>query len=71
MLTDSIVSMINDQINKELYSAYLYLDMANYYADRGYDGFENWFKVQAQEEESHAMIFRQYQIGRASCRERV
>ena len=62
MLTDSIVSLINDQINKELYSAYLYLDMANYYADRGYDGFENWFKVQAQEEESHAMIFRQYLI---------
>ena len=51
MLTDSIVSMITEQINKELYSAYLYLDMANYYADRGYDGFENWFKVQAQEEE--------------------
>ncbi len=62
MLTDSIVSMITEQINKELYSAYLYLDMANYYADRGYDGFENWFTVQAKEEESHAMILRRYLI---------
>ena len=35
--------LLNDQINKELYSAYLYLDIANYYAAKGLDGFSNWY----------------------------
>lgn len=60
MLTETIVSMITEQINKELYSAYLYYDMANFYADQGYDGYENWFLIQAQEEVSHAMLLRKY-----------
>lgn len=55
-----VAKLINDQINEELYSAYLYLDFANYYAEKGLDGFENWFKVQAQEEMDHAMLFYQY-----------
>lgn len=55
-----VVSLINEQINKELYSAYLYLDFANYYAAVGLDGFENWYKIQAQEERDHAMLFYQY-----------
>lgn len=52
--------MINSQINKELYSAYLYLDFANYYYDMGLDGFANWFDVQAREEMDHAMLMRTY-----------
>ena len=52
-----VASLLNEQINKELYSAYLYLDFANYYAAVGLDGFENWYRVQAQEERDHALLF--------------
>ena len=38
-----VSKLINEQINKEFYSAYLYLDFANYYAAVGLDGFENWY----------------------------
>ena len=55
-----VAALISDQINKELYSAYLYLDFANYYGEVGLDGFENWYKIQAQEEQAHAMLFYQY-----------
>lgn len=62
MIDKKIVKLINEQINKEFFSAYLYLDMANFYAHKGLVGYENWFKVQAQEEMAHAMLFRQYLI---------
>ena len=55
-----VAQLLNEQITKEFYSAYLYLDFANYYASVGLDGFENWYKVQAQEERDHAMLFYQY-----------
>lgn len=60
MLKEKISQLLNEQINKELYSAYLYLDMSNYYMENGLDGFGNWYKVQAQEERDHAMLFMQY-----------
>ena len=41
MMDRKIKDMINEQINKEFYSAYLYLDFANYYYDKGLDGFAN------------------------------
>ena len=50
MLNEKVEKLINEQINKEFYSAYLYLDFSIYYADQGLDGFANWYKVQAQEE---------------------
>lgn len=59
-MDSKVASLINEQINKEFYSAYLYLDFANYYASVGLDGFENWYKIQAQEEMDHAMLFYQY-----------
>ena len=59
-MDQKVANLINEQINKEFYSAYLYLDFANYYASVGLDGFENWYKVQAQEERDHAMLFYQY-----------
>ena len=62
MLDKKIAAMLNDQINKELYSAYLYLDFANYYADEGLDGFAHWYEVQAQEERDHAFMLRRYLI---------
>lgn len=60
MLDAKIAEMINDQINAEFVSAYLYLDFANYYEDQGLDGFANWYQVQAQEERDHAMLMRTY-----------
>lgn len=56
----SILDLMNQQINKELFSAYLYLDFSNYLMDRGLAGFANWFRVQAQEELAHAMLFYDY-----------
>lgn len=60
MLNEKVAALLNDQINKEFYSAYLYLDFSNYYADEGLDGFANWYFVQAQEERDHAVLFLQY-----------
>ena len=48
----NVSKLLNEQINK--------LDFANYYAAVGLDGFENWYRVQAQEERDHAMLFYQY-----------
>ncbi|MBR7116427.1 MAG: ferritin [Clostridia bacterium] len=52
--------LLNQQINKEFYSAYLYLDFSNYFSRVGLDGFANWYMIQAQEERDHAMLFYQY-----------
>ena len=59
-MNQKVAELINEQINKELYSAYLYLDFANYFADLGLDGFENWYRVQVKEETDHAMLLLQY-----------
>ena len=47
MLSAKVVELLNNQVNAEFYSAYLYLDMANYYKNEGLDGYYNWYKVQA------------------------
>ena len=60
MLNTKVVELLNQQVNKEFYSAYLYLDFSNYYYDNGLEGFGNWYRVQAQEERDHAMLFIQY-----------
>ena len=62
MINEKIAKLINTQVNKELYSGYLYLDFANYYADEGLDGFAHWYEIQAQEERDHAMMMRRYLI---------
>ena len=60
MLTEKVSQLLNDQVNKEFYSAYLYLCFSNYYVEQGLSGFANWYKVQAQEERDHAMLMLQY-----------
>ena len=60
MLNKKVSELLNDQINKELYSAYLYLDFSNYFEQRGLDGFANWYYIQAQEERDHAMLLYRY-----------
>ena len=60
MMNAKVHELLNQQINNEFYSAYLYLDFSNYFGDAGLDGFANWYKIQAQEERDHAMLFYQY-----------
>ena len=47
-MNDKVRELLNQQINKEFYSAYLYLDFSNYFEDRGLDGFANLYMIQAQ-----------------------
>jgi len=67
MLHPDIAKLLNEQINKEFYSAYLYLAFSNYYADQNLDGFENWYFVQAQEERDHALLLRRYLLNEGEC----
>ncbi|MBE7038936.1 MAG: ferritin [Ruminococcaceae bacterium] len=60
MLDNKVKKLLNEQINKELYSAYLYLDFSVFYEAEGLDGFANWYMIQAQEERDHAMLMLQY-----------
>lgn len=60
MFTEKVANLLNVQIQKELYSAYLYLHFSNYYTEQGLDGFANWYNIQAQEERDHAMLFVKY-----------
>ncbi len=59
-MNEKIAALLNDQINKEFYSAYLYLDIANYYDELDLDGYSNYYMVQAQEERDHALLFMKY-----------
>ena len=59
-MNEKVHALLNEQINKEFYSAYLYLDFSNYFKARGLDGFANWYKIQAEEERDHAMLFYTY-----------
>ena len=60
MLDEKVAKLLNTQINKEFYSAYLYLSFSNYFTQQGLDGFANWYSVQAQEERDHALLFMKY-----------
>jgi ferritin len=60
MLDKKVAELLNAQINKEFYSAYLYLDFSIYYEEIGLDGFANWYKIQSQEERDHALLMLQY-----------
>ena len=56
----------NDQINKEYYSAYLYLAMKTYFAENNLEGFVNWFDIQVQEEKAHAVGMYNYVLERGA-----
>jgi len=55
MISEKLQNAFNDQINKELYSEYLYLAMKVYFQEQNLMGFVNWFDCQVQEEHAHAM----------------
>ena len=60
MLSEKMEEALNEQINKEMYSAYLYMAMSAHSKHIGLDGFANWFMVQYQEEMTHAMKIYDY-----------
>lgn len=64
MINEKMQNAFNDQINKELYSEYLYLAMKAYFSELNLQGFVNWFNVQVQEEHAHAMGMYDYLIER-------
>ncbi|MBT1247634.1 MULTISPECIES: ferritin [unclassified Thermosipho (in: thermotogales)] len=55
MLNEKMIQALNNQVNEEFYSAYLYLSMAAYFENIGLKGFANWMRIQAMEERDHAM----------------
>lgn len=59
-----VKDLINDQITHEFYAAYLYLAMAAHFEAQNYDGFAQWFRMQAKEEEAHAMKLFDYMVER-------
>jgi ferritin len=64
MISKAMQDAINDQINKELYSSYLYLSMAAYLEDQNLKGFAHWMRVQEGEEREHAMKFYDFLMDR-------
>lgn len=60
MLSEKMEAALNEQINAELWSAYLYLSMAMQFENSGLSGVANWFKIQFKEEQAHAEIFMNY-----------
>lgn len=66
MLQKHIEDALNEQINAELWSAYLYLSMSLHFEHEGRKGFANWFKIQFQEEQAHALALMDYMNARDS-----
>ncbi len=64
MLNEKMEKEFNEQINKELFSAYLYLDMKSRFSEMNLQGFVNWMDVQVQEEKAHAMGMYDYVLER-------
>ncbi|ARM30413.1 ferritin [Prosthecochloris sp. HL-130-GSB] len=60
MLSKTLQKALNEQIQKEFYSSYLYLSMAAYAESKNLPGFAHWLKMQQQEEHGHAMKFYKY-----------
>lgn len=66
MLKDNVLDKLNEQLNLELQSAYVYYATAAYFEDKNLKGFANWMLVQAQEEVTHAHRIYNYIIDRGA-----
>jgi ferritin len=66
MLSKKLESAINDQINAEFWSAYLYLSMSAHFGAEGLPGISNWFRIQYREELDHALKFMDYVIAKGN-----
>jgi ferritin len=60
MISEKLHKAMNDQINAEIWSAYLYLSMSMDAENKGFRGVANWFYIQFKEEMDHARIFMNY-----------
>ncbi|MDP2172404.1 MAG: ferritin [Candidatus Cloacimonadaceae bacterium] len=66
MISKSLETAINEQINRELYSEYLYISMQAWFKHENLDGFANWMDAQGKEERFHAMKFFHYLLDRGA-----
>lgn len=66
MISNTINEILNEQINKEFYSGYLYLSMSAQLKELGLNGFASWTKIQAREEVEHGLKIFDYLIDRDS-----
>jgi len=57
MVSKKMIDTLNNHLNEEFYSSYLYLSMASYFEEKNLKGFAQWFKIQSQEEYGHGMKF--------------
>lgn len=64
MLKEKMEKALNDQVQWELYSAYIYLAMSAWFQAQGLPGFANWMRIQFQEETMHAMKFHDFILER-------
>jgi ferritin len=65
MISKPLQDRLNEQINFELFSAYLYLSMSAHFEAQNLPGFANWMRVQYQEETGHAMKLYKYVFDRS------
>ena len=64
MISKTMETALSKQVNREFYSAYLYLAMSSYFENTGLKGFAKWMRVQAKEEQAHAMKIYDYVVAR-------
>jgi ferritin len=64
MIGKALQDAMNDQINKELFSSYLYLSMASWFEEKNLPGFAHWMRIQDEEEREHAMKFYDHLVDR-------
>jgi len=64
MLSKEMETALNAQVNAEFYSAYLYLAMSGWFAERNLPGFAHWMRIQFQEEQNHALRLFDYILDR-------
>lgn len=65
MIKKEVLQAINEQINAETYSAYMYLSMSAFFENLGLSGFAHWMKIQYQEESAHSLKFFNYLTDRS------
>ena len=64
MISKTLETALSRQVNRELYSAYLYLSMSSYFETVSLKGFAKWMRLQAKEERMHAMKIYDYVVAR-------
>ena len=67
MISENLTKSLNDQVNAELYSAYLYLSMSSFAERNALKGAANWLYVQAREEMAHSIHMYQYILDRGAA----